>query len=782
MADNTKDTQPIPNNENSVAGGASYYEAATRVRRANVYPALLRGQDSNGRNLSLINPEPVRAVFFNKGVSGGVTTLSVEYAQQDTNPYNDAYVSGDRGRECLLLTASGFDDFPFINGRTFVCRMFSNNFHLLGVNTDPGTPLGDLPVGRTPTSGYFGVNFMRIHKGDPQGKYHLEWDGPLNADGTSQHVDYYNVYQRNGSIWGFIGSTDSTEIYIDNVEADIDRGLQVHAVPLASDVQEKDITSAQSSRNYTLGTEGISAYNAIPNIPDQIFDPYPQCSAFWAQRQFYLGSLREPETFHGSKTGQFYNFSYSQPRQDDDAIERQIASGIAQEIRHALPLADLLVFTSRGEYRIGAQGTGAVTPISITASPQSFQGASHVPPVRARDKIVVVERGGKRINDYRFEEEADTYTGEELTILATHLFDENRIVDMAYHEGNTSLLFVITDRGKLLVQTKDEALEISGWTEWLTQGLFRSVSVARTNNNTSSVFFVIERETKEGQKYFATERIEFDAVNTKNAWADSGKAVSEKLGDAVIEVEGPDLLLSGIDLGVVGEEPIEIFLTGLRTSGMGVHGPFDDKMPLSDTAEIQDNSLYARGRPLDGKYTLHFSEAAEPTGRGEVDRYIPGPVEVWKPIKEVTGLHHLEGREVSIGVDGSSAGTRTVENGRVDGFNGREVNVGLEYRFLIKTLPISTFDQDEPEFYAITRKCTRIVVDTGDTSGGQVAQTGGLIPRASEFNEIGDHTDSAKVVEMTGEHERDLSIIFTQAEATPFRLRRFSAFINTGQV
>ena len=171
------------------------------------------------------------------------------------------------------------------------------------------------------------------------------------------------------------------------------------------------------------------------------------------------------------------------------------------------------MFTSRGEYRISADG--AVTPASITASPQSFHGSSHVPPVRARDKIVVVERGGTRINDFRFEFEADTYTGEELTVLATHLFEDNRIVDMAYHEGNTSLLFVITDRGKLLVETKDEALEISGWTEWKTQGLFRSVTVARTNNNTSSVFFVIERELN-GRKYFTTERIQFDAVNTRD--------------------------------------------------------------------------------------------------------------------------------------------------------------------------------------------------------------------------------------------------------------------------
>ena len=65
--------------------------------------------------------------------------------------------------------------------------------------------------------------FTRVTR---RGKYHLKWDAPSKRRmELTVHVDFYNVYQRNGSVWGFIGSTNSTEIYIDNVQADIERGI-----------------------------------------------------------------------------------------------------------------------------------------------------------------------------------------------------------------------------------------------------------------------------------------------------------------------------------------------------------------------------------------------------------------------------------------------------------------------------------------------------------------------------------------------------------------------------
>ena len=130
--------------------------------------------------------------------------------------------------------------------------------------------------------------------------------------------------------------------------------------------------------------------------------------------------------------------------------------------------------------------------------------------------------------------------------------------------------------------------------------------------------------------------------------------------------------MSGIDIGEASDdETIQIYFTGLQAAGRGQKGPFNDQMPISGTPGIQTQPFYAHSRTGETgnyKYTLSFTNPIQATGIGQVERFISGLVEVWKPITEVTGLHHLEGRTVSIGVDGDNFLPQTVTDGKVRRF------------------------------------------------------------------------------------------------------------------
>ena len=500
-------------------------------------------------------------------------------------------------------------------------------------------PPGEGVIGR------LGTHLLRIHNGDPLCAVTIGWEHP-----TSGPADYYNVYQKNGTLWSFVGSTSDNEISIDNITADAERGLPVIRSPLENPLISKIIPRSRAEKSYTLGSE--EKFNDLDDRPDADLSANPGCSTFYEQRHVFAGANNDPAVPYFSKVAQFADHSISEPRQDDDAIFRELSSGEAEEIRYMAALTDLLVFTSENEYRIRSAGETGLTPSSITSGRQSFYGTSNVQPVFARGKVIMVQKGGKEIRDFLFDFQSDTYAGAELTILAPHLFRNDRVRDMAYRDGDDSFLFVVTQKGRLLVQTKDDALSINGWCEWLTgnNDPVRSVSVLDSGDNTSIVMFVVERTDSEGNKFHTTETIDIEAFRPRDAWTDSGAVSSEFLGTARIVYKKGKLVLENIDVKTEGRRSVQsLSLTGVRES-VDIYST-SDPQPLTQPSILNDKVF--RVGVINGKDIPIIHVNNEVKLNLEVyPHVVPGNVEVWRPVNAVYGLHHLEDKEVAVGING----------------------------------------------------------------------------------------------------------------------------------
>lgn len=225
---------------------------------------------------------------------------------------------------------------------------------------------------------------------------------------------------------------------------------------------------------------------------------YPGAVGIYQQRLIFGRTDAEPQTVWMSETGSFDSMAVARPLRDDSAITATVDSKQMNEIRHFIPLRDMLMLTSGAEFKISSgDSSGAVTPTGVKFDIQSYWGSSDVPPIVSGTSIVIAQNSGKAVRDLHYQLSEDGYSGNEVSILAEHLLD-SPIRDWSYQQDPFSTIWICLENGKLLTFTYMREQEIWAWSEHESSGgIFRSVSTVR-ESNTDSVYFL----TKRGESYF----------------------------------------------------------------------------------------------------------------------------------------------------------------------------------------------------------------------------------------------------------------------------------------
>lgn len=255
----------------------------------------------------------------------------------------------------------------------------------------------------------------------------------------------------------------------------------------------------------------------------------PSVPAFFQQRLVLAAPTSSPQTFNMSRTGQSFNFNISNPVEADDAIAASLQAGQLNTIKSFISqTSGLLAFTDRAAWLInGGQGGVAVSPSTIIANAQSYNGANDVPPIVANYDVLYVQSKGSVIRDNAYNIYANVFTGTDISIIASHLFYGFQILEWAWAEEPFKVVWAIRDDGVMLTLTFLKEQEFVGWAHSITQGSFRSVAAvteASAVGVSDVIYTVVERTVGGGQvKYIekVTERIFPNGV--VDAWCvDSG--------------------------------------------------------------------------------------------------------------------------------------------------------------------------------------------------------------------------------------------------------------------
>lgn len=276
-----------------------------------------------------------------------------------------------------------------------------------------------------------------------------------------------------------------------------------------------------SDNSGTFGWIGDSAnlgfvdYNIAPLLSDsppidsQPFtgvDNKPASVTYYQQRQVFGNTNDEPQTVFTSQSGIFNSLRTSSPARDSDAITFALAARKVNEIRHLLPLDALVMLTSGAEYVVGGGQDRVLTPSTINSRPQSFNGSSWVRPEIINSTAIYIQEKGTRVRDLSYEFSSDKYTGNDLSVMAEHLFEGFEISEMAYADEPYGILWLVRSDGVMLGLTYLREHQMWAWHQHHTQGLFESVASV-TEGDRDAVYFIVNR-TIGGQTKRYIERFE----------------------------------------------------------------------------------------------------------------------------------------------------------------------------------------------------------------------------------------------------------------------------------
>ncbi len=348
------------------------------------------------------------------------------------------------GDEVLIEGVQGMVE---LNGRRFAAATVTANTFAL--KDEDGTRYGAYVAGGTATRTFAILGGAAAPTADAP--HVVTWQ-------TVADAEKYHVYKYENGLYGWIGSTEETSFKDTNL------------APALDDTPPK-------GRN-----------------PFRLAGHFPGVVGLHEQRCVYAASHDEPQTFWMSCSGNYQNFSVASPVKADDAVTFTIAAREVNEVRHLVSLNRLILLTSGGEWAAGgAADNEPISATSIRVVQQSVNGASHVPPVVVGNAVLFVQEKGSVVRDLGYKLEVDGYTGNDLSVLANHLFAGHAIVEWAYAQVPHSIVWCVRDDGLALALTYMREHEVWGWSRHDTEGAFESVA-AVSEGAEDRVYFIVRRE------------------------------------------------------------------------------------------------------------------------------------------------------------------------------------------------------------------------------------------------------------------------------------------------
>lgn len=242
----------------------------------------------------------------------------------------------------------------------------------------------------------------------------------------------------------------------------------------------------------------------IIGLNDEAND-YPSTVMYHEQRRWFAGTNAKPQTVWATRTGTEANLTSSLPSRDADGMELRAAAMQNNQIRHLIALTDLIVLTSGGEFRIGADGDSAITPSTVSIKPQGFSGASNVQPVVGSGSVLFVQAQGSHLRELAYDWQRQAFASVDASIMAPHLFNGYSVVDMTFVRAPTPILWAVRSDGALLGLTYVPEQQVYGWHQHTTDGAFESVtSVAEGGED---VLYALVRRTVNGRTVRYVERL-----------------------------------------------------------------------------------------------------------------------------------------------------------------------------------------------------------------------------------------------------------------------------------
>lgn len=270
---------------------------------------------------------------------------------------------------------------------------------------------------------------------------------------------------------------------------------------------------------------------------------------FFKQRRCFA----HEQTFYMTQVGNYRNMNISRPVADDDAIIYALSSESSNAIMHLVPMVnDLLAFTKAGVWTISS-GNNPFALKFLQVNKQVSTGSSEIAPVVINDTVLMIGADDKSVHDIGYTYEVDKYRGNDLSVMADHLFEGRAIVDRAFQQYPNRILWLAMSDGEMVGMTYMREHNVWGWHRHKTQGFVESVCCVREGGY-DALYLLVRRQINGVWKRYI-ERLHDRAFSAAQEafFVDCGLTYS---GDAVDVLSGLDHL-EGCEVSILADGNVE---------------------------------------------------------------------------------------------------------------------------------------------------------------------------------------------------------------------------------
>lgn len=446
----------------------------------------------------------------------------------------------------------------------------------------------------------------------------------------------YNIYNEKDGIFGFIGRSEIDSFTDNNIDPDLE-------------------DTPPRFKNPFVGTGN-----------------QPSVVNFFKQRKLYARSTNNTQRLWFTQTANLNNLGVSSPTKDDDAITVTIANLQVNEIKHAVQLGELIIFTTGGEWLVKGVD-GVITPTTIQIDPQTYYGSTSLKPITAGDLVLFMSPGWI-VRDIGYKFETDSYSGNDVSVLARHMFDSYTFTDWAYAQAPHSIVCAVRSDGIMCSLTYAKEQEVFAWSRYITRGDFKAVASIQEDDD-DFMYVIVQRKIGTRTRQYIERLHDHDFENIQDAFfVDSGLKRDNPITITGYTKANP-VVVTATSHGMSNGDIVDIngiFVVDLtenqgkalstQVAGLG----YTIANVAANTFELQLN-----GANVDGTAFSTYHSAGE----------------VRVATTTASGLWHLEGESVVGLANGYVTGAMTVVNGGVTLPNAASrVAVGLSYAAEIETL------------------------------------------------------------------------------------------------
>lgn len=479
-------------------------------------------------------------------------------------------------------------------------------------------------------------------------------------------------------------------------------------------------------------TNSFDDKNILPDftrVPPQANNPFaagnnPACVAYFQQRKVFAGSTLNPETIWMSQVGNYKNFDTRTPSNPSDAITIALASQQVNAINALVPMSfGLLVLTDSAAWQVsGGAPTNALTPTTVQAQPQAYNGTTDVPPIVVNYDVLYVQARGSAARDLAYNFYVNIYTGADISVLSQHLLVGKSIREWAWAEEPSKIVWIVRSDGVMLGVTYMKEQDVLAWTHHHTgtpghaDGLFRSVTTIPEGLE-NAVYVVVERMINGRNGGVAMQCVERmhtrDMTSNWNdynsdvclAWfVDAGVQRSRSSPNAILSIAG--LVNTGTT-----ENP-NYTGTATLTASAAIFTAGD----VGNIVRAHTGVLHVTGFTSTTVVT-----AAVDAGLNSVDPVPSGSWRYTAPVTTMYGLDHLEGEVVSILAAGNVEAPQTVVNGQASWSTPADlVTIGLGMEARLQSMRLDT---GAPTVQALMKSIPCVTVRVHDSRGLMVGPT-----------------------------------------------------------